>query len=186
VAKNLDALGVATAPEPTDEADNLVLNSPEQFKALGHPLRHQLINVLRQRPATLGQLATALESTKGTIGYHVKMLVDAGLLRPAQTRTVRGGTEQYFEPVGSGYRPELPGTGAARFLVNAALAEMVPGEPEETMLTHLRLTPGQARNLIARLADIAHERPAEEHPSEPYGLLLSVYRTDVPQLPSDG
>jgi DNA-binding transcriptional ArsR family regulator len=176
---------MANRPQPNRDDGDLVLDSPEHFKALGHPLRHRLINVLRQRPATLGQLAAALGSTKGTIGYHVRVLLDAGLLRPTGTRTVRGGTEQYFEPVGGGYRPRLPGTGAAEFLIKAALAEIVPGEPEQTVLTHLRLTPDQARQLIDRLADIAHERPAEDDRSEPYGLLLSVYRTAIPQLSSD-
>ncbi len=128
-----------TAPDDAD--GDFVLDSAEQFKALGHPLRHRLLNVLRQRPATLGQLAAALGSTKGTVAYHVRVLLDAGLLRTASTRTVRGGTEQYFEPVARGFRPQLPGIGAAKFLINAALDEMVPGEPEQTVLTHLRMTP---------------------------------------------
>src|SRR5580698_10587977 len=58
----------------------LVLRSPAQFRALGHPLRHRLFNLLRQRPATLAQLAAALGSTKGTVGYHVQLMVDAGVL----------------------------------------------------------------------------------------------------------
>jgi len=45
----------------------LVLRSPAQFRALGHPLRHRLFNLLRQRPATLAQLAAALGSTKGKL-----------------------------------------------------------------------------------------------------------------------
>jgi DNA-binding transcriptional ArsR family regulator len=167
-----------------DDGD-LVLDSPEQFKALGHPLRHRLVNVLRQRPATLGQLAAVLGSTKGTVGYHVKVLLDAGLLRPTRTRTVRGGTEQYFELVGSGFRPDLPGTGGAEFLLNAALAEMVPGEPEQTVLTHLRLSEAEARALIDELARIAHEPRSETTEGNSYGLLLSVYRTNIPRLPAD-
>jgi DNA-binding transcriptional ArsR family regulator len=168
----------------SDDGD-LILDSPAQFKALGHPLRQRLMNVLRQRPATLGQLTSVLESTKGTIGYHVKVLLDAGLVRPSRTRTVRGGTEQYFELVSTGLRPELPGTGGAEFLINTALAEMVPGEPEQTVLTHLRLTHDQARALIDRLAEFAHERPSDDDAGDSYGMLLSFYRTDVPRLPPD-
>ena len=163
--------------------DELVLHSPEQFKALGHPLRHRLVNVLRQRPATLSQLAAALESTKGTVGYHVKVLHDAGLLRPSQTRTVRGGTEQYFELVATGFRPELPGAGAARFLLDTARAELAPGGPEQTVLTHIRLTEDEADALIETLAALAHEPRGDE--GEAYGLLLSLFRIDVPRLPAD-
>lgn len=176
MTRNLDAYGVA-------DDDELVLDTPEQFKALGHPLRHRLVNVLRQRPATLGQLAAVLGSTKGTVGYHVKVLLDSGLLRPARTRTVRGGTEQYFELVASTLRPELPGIGGAQFLLRAAADEMIPGDPEQTLLTHVRLTEDQANDLIQRLAGVA--RGLGDDDGEAYGILLSVYRTDVPRLPSE-
>src|ERR1700735_5654270 len=53
----------------------LVLRSPAHFRALGHPLRHRLFNLLRQRPATLAQLAAALGSTQGTVGHPVPLLV---------------------------------------------------------------------------------------------------------------
>jgi DNA-binding transcriptional ArsR family regulator len=175
--RNLDACAVAS-----DE--DLVLDSPAQFKALGHPLRHRLINVLRQRPATLSQLALALGSTKGTLSYHMTVLLSAGLVRSAGTRTVRGGTEQYFELVSTGFRPVMPGAGAAKFLINAALAEMVPGGPEQTLLTHLRLSAPQAEALAQRLSEFANETRGDDD-GESYGLLLSLYRADIPKLPED-
>lgn len=161
------------------------LREPAQFKALGHPLRHRLLIALRHRPATLAQLATALGAAKGTIGYHVKVLQDAGLLRIAHERRVRGGTEQYYEPASEGLRiaPDAPVGG--EFLIRAALAEMLPlaeDDPGRTVLRHVRLTEEQAAELAARLETIAVPDAAE---GRSYGVLLSIYRADIPVLPSD-
>jgi DNA-binding transcriptional ArsR family regulator len=132
-----------------------VLSSPAQFKALGHPARHRLVNVLRQRPATLRQLGTALGLAKGTVSYHLRVLREAGLVRRAGTRHVRGGTEEYFALVSGDFR-HGDGAMGPEFLVRAALAEMRPprpGQPEQTVLRHLWLTPAEAAALAAQLAE---------------------------------
>lgn len=51
-------------------------------------------DVLRQRPATLRQLAEAPGLAKGTVSYQLRVLREAGLVRLAGTRHVRGGTEE--------------------------------------------------------------------------------------------
>ncbi|MEW9530544.1 ArsR/SmtB family transcription factor [Microbispora sp. NPDC049125] len=174
-----------TEPEP----DHLVLHSAAQFKALGHPVRHRMVNVLRQRPATLSQLTSALGSTKGTIGYHVRVLREAGLVRLAGTRQVRGGTEQYFALVSRGFKLDDDADAGTEFLLNAALAEMLParpGEPGHTVLRHLWLAPDEARAMAARLQEYVTEPlPADSSRGEAYGLLLSLYRADIPALPPD-
>jgi len=170
------------APEP------LVLRTPAHFKALGHPVRHRIVNVLRQRPATLGQLASALGLAKGTISFHVRVLREAGLVRLAGTRHVRGGTEQYFALVSPVFRLHEDAEGGPEFLVQAALAEMLPagdGEPGHTVLRHLWLSEQQARTLGAQLEDfVARQSPVAVVSGEAYGLLLSLYRADIPRLPA--
>ncbi|WP_412543415.1 winged helix-turn-helix domain-containing protein [Longispora sp. K20-0274] len=172
-----------------DDEEPVVLQSPAQFKALGHPLRHRMVNVLRQRPATLRQLTEVLGLTKGTIGYHVRVLRDAGLVRLAETRQVRGGTEQYFALVSRGFQVHPDAGIGAEFLVNAALAEMLPdrpGHPEHTVLRHLWLTPEEAHALAGRLREHGTgPRPDDRSGREPYGLLLSLYRADIPALAPD-
>lgn len=175
--------------QPRDEQDHLVLHSTEQFKALGHPVRHRMVNVLRQRPATLRQLAHALGMSKGTIGYHVRVLREAGLVRLAETRQVRGGTEQYFALVSRSFRLHQDAAAGPEFLINAALGEMLPAEPGQvshTALRHLWLTDAEARALEARLhATAAEPYPADPTRGEPYGLLVSLFRVNVPSLPPD-
>ena len=175
-------------PLPEDEAGHLVLHSPAQFKALGHPVRHRMVNVLRQRPATLSQLASALGSTKGTIGYHVRVLRDAGLIRLSDTRQVRGGTEQYFALVSRGFVVHETAEIGPEFLINAALAEILPprpGQADHTVLDHLWLTPDEAHALAAHLRLHAPEPRPDSSRGEAYGLLVSLYRADIPALSPD-
>ncbi|WP_436760990.1 ArsR/SmtB family transcription factor [Streptosporangium sp. V21-05] len=174
---------------PLDERDHLVLRSAEQFKALGHPVRHRMVNVLRQRPATLRQLAHALGMSKGTIGYHVRVLREAGLVLLAETRQVRGGTEQYFALVSQTFRLHQDAAVGPEFLINAALGEMLPagpGQASHTALRHLWLTGTEAHALEARLRATTAE-PCSTDPTrgEPYGLLVSFFRVNVPSLPPD-
>jgi DNA-binding transcriptional ArsR family regulator len=164
--------------------DELTLQSPEQFKALGHPVRHRMINLLRQRPATLRQLTAALGLTKGTIGYHVRVLREAGLIELVDSRQVRGGTEQYFALVAGAFRLAEDAGAGPEFLINAALGEMLPerpGHPEHTLLRHIWLSPQQAADLAAQLRGYA-SAPAGTDGGEPYGLLISLYRADIPKL----
>ncbi|MDG4827394.1 winged helix-turn-helix domain-containing protein [Asanoa sp. WMMD1127] len=159
--------------------------TPRQYKALGHPQRHRMLTALRRRPATIAQLAAALGSPKGTVGYHVKVLVDAGLVRQSESRTVRGGTERYFEATPGALVHDQHG---AEFLLRAALAEMVPpsgDEVEHTMLRHVWLTPARARALVERIEAWGHEPAQEEEAADAsaYGVLLSVFRADIPRLP---
>ncbi|MFI5532173.1 ArsR/SmtB family transcription factor [Kitasatospora sp. NPDC051853] len=175
-------------PRPTEDDEPLVLDSPAHFKALGHPVRHRMVNALRQRPATLRQLAEATGLAKGTVSHHVRVLQDAGLVRAGGTRQVRGGTEQYFELVSRGFRlPEDEG-GGARFLVEAALGEMLPERDDttHTRLSHLWLTPAQARALARSIETAAAHPDQDPERGEAFGLLVSLYRADVPRLPADG
>jgi DNA-binding transcriptional ArsR family regulator len=166
-------------------APEALVLTPAHFKALGHPVRHRIVNVLRQRPATLGQLASAMGLAKGTLSFHVRVLREAGLVRLAGTQHVRGGTEQYFALVSARFKlDEEAGPG---FLVQSALAEMLPagGEPSHTVLRHLWLTEQEARAVAAQLEDLATQpHPADAVSGEAYGLLLSLYRADTPRLPA--
>lgn len=58
-----------------------------EVKALGHPLRLRILRLAALREMTNKQLAERLGKDPGTVLYHVRQLVDAGLLEPAEVRT---------------------------------------------------------------------------------------------------
>jgi DNA-binding transcriptional ArsR family regulator len=164
-----------------EEDDVAAVTTPEQFKALGHPMRHRLLFALGQGQATISQLATALGSNKGNIAHHLKVLADAGLVRPAGTRQVRGGTEQYYRRAARGLKFDDAATTEVTF--RALAAEIAAAEPEPFLaLRTLRLTAEHAEQLAATLRDLADQ--AEDAVDQPrYGLLLGLYQpAQAPRL----
>jgi DNA-binding transcriptional ArsR family regulator len=157
-----------------EEDDVAAVTTPEQFKALGHPMRHRMLFALGQGEATISQLAVALGSNKGNIAHHLRVLADAGLVRPAGTRQVRGGTEQYYRRATPGLKYDDAAT--TEVALQALAAEIAAAEPGPFLvLRTLRLTPGHAEQLAATLRDLADQ--AEDAGDQPrYGLLLGLYQ----------
>ena len=156
-----------------DQDDVAVVSTPEQFKALGHPMRHRLLFALGQGEATISQLAAALSTNKGNIAHHLRVLTDAGLVRQSGTRSVRGGTEQYYRRASSGLTYNDPTTTEIAF--RALAAEIAAAEPDPFLvLRTIRLTPAHAAQLLATLRTIANQ--AEDAADQNrYGLLLGLY-----------
>jgi DNA-binding transcriptional ArsR family regulator len=67
--------------------------------ALSDEFRLTLLDRLSRQPASTTQLARGLGRPKGTVGYHLKVLERAGLVRVVRTRRVRAVTEKYYAPV---------------------------------------------------------------------------------------
>ena len=157
-----------------EEDDVAAVATPEQFKALGHPMRHRLLFALGQGQATISQLAAVLDSNKGNVAHHLKVLAGAGLVRAAGTRQVRGGTEQYYQRASRGLTYDDARTTEVAF--HALAAEIAAAEPDPFLvLRTLRLTPEHARQLTATLQDLANQ--AEDASDQPqYGLLLGLYQ----------
>ncbi len=107
---------------------------------------------------------------------------DAGLVRPAHERRVRGGTERYFERVAR--RLDFAGEGVAAQTAVAmrALGEDMAAAPVEphVVLRHLRLSPAQVEELTATLNRLAAELPEAEDTQPRYGLILGLYQHRSP------
>jgi DNA-binding transcriptional ArsR family regulator len=175
-----------------EEDGAITVTTPEHFKALGHPMRHRLLFALGRGEATISQLAAALGSNKGNIAHHLKVLTGAGLVRPTGTRTVRGGTEQYYQRAFASLEYDDPATTDAAFRALAADIAAAEGDPF-VMLRALRLSSEHAEQLTATLRELASQADdGDDHPR--YGLLLGLYqparepRDDrpVPAVPADG
>ena len=50
------------------------------FSALGHPLRRQVMDLLRKGPRTSGELVDAFEASWPTVSRHLSVLKDADLI----------------------------------------------------------------------------------------------------------
>ncbi|WP_433618500.1 ArsR/SmtB family transcription factor [Dactylosporangium sp. CA-139114] len=172
-------MSVPDAPPP-DEVMRVA--TPEQFKAMAHPLRQRLLFAL-VHPATISQLATATGSQKGNIAHHVKVLRKAGMVRVVATRTVRGGTEQYYQRTVRRY--ELGGEQAAActpLLVRAVADELAGAAPEPfLLLRNIRLTAEQVTHLTDELTRLSTELTDAGPDAHRYGVLLTLYRPAQPE-----
>jgi DNA-binding transcriptional ArsR family regulator len=91
--------------------DVLYVERFEQAEALFKPQR---VEVLRQlaEPRSCTEIGTALGQTPQRVYYHVKKLVDAGLVRQVSERRVRGIHEGIYQAAAQSYwlSPRLVGT----------------------------------------------------------------------------
>ena len=106
----------------------LKLDRPEQLKALGHPLRLKVLQVLgaTDEPLTNRELAARLEVDPGHLHFHVRMLHRAGLIELVDGS---GGREKPYRPVATHLEvgPEIRASGLASDLQAAQLRELTRG-----------------------------------------------------------
>ncbi|MEE4545501.1 winged helix-turn-helix domain-containing protein [Streptomyces sp. V4-01] len=169
------------APPSRPPQDAQQIGSPEQFAALAHPLRQRLLFALGRRPATISGLASQLGVAKGSVSHHLKVLRAAGLVYVAETRQVRGGTEQRYQRTARRMvvaDPEAAGT-AAMF---GAFAQELDRSPEGSAvrLRHLHLGPDKARRLRELLVELVDEAEEDEDDQPVLGVLVALYRPAGP------
>lgn len=51
------------------------------FKAIGHPVRNDILNLLREGPLTAGAISENFDLSQATISHHLTLLKKAGLIR---------------------------------------------------------------------------------------------------------
>jgi DNA-binding transcriptional ArsR family regulator len=159
-------------PEAAPSASNdvLMIEKAEQLKALGHPLRLRVLEMLGgegEEPLTNRELANRLSVDPGHLHFHVKMLVRAGLIE----RTEGGkGREKPYRAVATTVRvaPQLLGSrltgdlqGAMLEAVQLAFGLRKDGNFRSAQV-NARVTPEQAIQLITELVEKAQ---AMENPT---------------------
>lgn len=79
------------------ELDEMLdLDEPQQLKALGDPLRLLICDLVLERAMSVTEIADRVGRPKGSVAYHVDVLVDAGLLQVVRTRQVRAVEERFY------------------------------------------------------------------------------------------
>ncbi len=74
----------------------LVVNTAQQLKALGEPVRSRILGVILHQPATAKQIAERLGLTPGAIGHHLHVLEAVGLAQVVAKRLVKGIVASYY------------------------------------------------------------------------------------------
>ena len=176
--------------EPDYDLDDYVTaDSPESLKALGDPTRTLILALLLDRAATTTHLAEALGKPKGTVGYHLKVLVDAGLIRVVRTRQVRAMTEKYYGRVGRTIvYAGRPGDSKV-FMLQQAIDEVAADDDSALpmfTIRRVRIPESRAVEFSQRVLELAEEFVSlPRNGSTVYGFVAGVYPTALPVLPED-
>ena len=149
-------------PKAEQILDVLVLDQPEQLKALGHPLRLRVLETLGtsgKEAFTNRELANKLGVDPGHLHFHVRMLHRAGLIELAPGGR---GREKPYRSVAAHLRiaPEFRAAGLTGELQTAMLEEIrrgweaygEKGEFRSAQIT-ARIDPEQVRELVQMLVD---------------------------------
>ncbi|MFD9892909.1 ArsR/SmtB family transcription factor [Amycolatopsis sp. NPDC059027] len=137
----------------------------KEAKAAGHPLRLRILRLCQQKELTNKQLADRLERDPGTVLYHVRQLVDAGLLEQAAVRTGESGAlEKPYRAVGNTWWLDGPLNdfdAETRFApVEAFQEELREAGPEQVQAYErflLHLSPEDVAELDRRILEVLDE-----------------------------
>ena len=185
---------MADNPPDYELADRMALTRPAQVKAIGHPLRTTILQLLHERAATVTELAEAVERPKSTVAHHVDVLTRNGLLQVVRTRKVRAIEERFY------------GRTARMFHVAAEpspAGEAMPGDFNDLevaaresatafeqgklwgFIRHARISEDQASQFWDQMAELVDEFDRMPRSGETmYGFAIGIYPTDHPTLPT--
>jgi DNA-binding transcriptional ArsR family regulator len=170
-----------------ERRDVLVVDRPEQLKALGHPLRLRVLEMLGTEEGeglTNRELAQRLDVDPGHLHFHVRMLLRAGLIQLSETGR---GREKPYRSVARTIRvaPELIASGESSDLRSAMLQEVERGWQSFSAAGRFRiaqvtarLSEEQALHLITELVERA--RDMEDPEQEPL-VLTTVFHPPTAQ-----
>lgn len=88
------------------------------LRALGHPVRQEILDALALGPATSAMLARAMDSNTGVLSYHLRELGKAGLIEHDADRS--SGRAVYWKLASDDIRWDGPATAAQPGLARAA------------------------------------------------------------------
>lgn len=181
------------------------VGSPDQVRALAHPLRRRILELMIEAPITTKQVAERIGEKPTKLYHHVETLESAGFIRLVRTQKKRGTVEKYYEAVAErfvmdrqavevwsqsdGEQGELEtiiATSLDQTLdeIRGAMASGLIRADDDSgesvfIRSHLRMTPLQMTMLIERLQEwIRDVQGSHDADAElEYGLTVAFYPT---------
>jgi DNA-binding transcriptional ArsR family regulator len=169
-----------------------LVSEPRQLKAFADPLRVRVIHLLNSEALTNQQLADRLGEPQAKVFYHLRFLLDAGLITLVEERVRGGNVEKYYRATARLYGlrpgPDEPPTFAASMLESvlqevAASEATWPDQPIEWENRRLRLSPPRAREFNRRLLDQLAEFWGGPDPDDPNDVSRARSVKEDPDAP---
>jgi DNA-binding transcriptional ArsR family regulator len=175
-----------------DLEDLRVVSSPLELRAMAHPLRGTILELLLERAATVAELATSVGRPKSTVAYHVDVLQDADMVKVVRTKRVRAIDERFYGRTArlfyvgavdhTGDGPPSPFNSLA-----TAAAEAAPAHEADDLrciLRHARIPRERVAEFWDRVLALAGEFAQLPRSGDTvYGFVAGLYPTEYPTLP---
>lgn len=184
---------VADNPPDYELADRMALTRPDQVKAIGHPLRTTILQLLHERAATVTELSEAVARPKSTVAHHVDVLTRNGLLRVVRTRKVRAIEERFYGRTARMFyvaaEPSPEGEEVPRDFNDFEVAARESATAFEHgklwgFIRHARIPEERASEFWQKIAALVEEFDRMPRSGETvYGFAIGIYPTDHPTLP---
>lgn len=161
--------------------ESLEIDDPAVLAALYDPIRYRIFRAL-ETPRSMAELADEIGRPANRLYYHVRLLVEAGLVRQVGTRPSGRHTERVYGRAAARIRftgDVAPGAGTGLLGAIADELDTAIGHARETdpgMVSYhvVSLTPERAQELQAQLRALIDEYEGENAPlagTRRYGLL---------------
>lgn len=184
------------ADNPPDYAlaDRMALTDPAQVRAIGHPVRTTILQLLHERAATVSQLAEAIGRPKSTIAHHVDVLARNGLLQVVRTRKVRAIEERFYGRTARMFYVAAESSSAGGEAsgdfndFEVAARESATAFEQGRLwgfIRHARISEDQASEFWDRMAELVESFDRLPRSGETvYGFTIGIYPTSYPALPT--
>ena len=172
-------------------AAGLAVDEPQRLKALGDPLRLQICDLVLERAMSVTELAELVDRPKGSVAYHVDVLVEAGLLQVVRTRQVRAVEERFYGRTALTFvMPRRPGElpflrEVAAEMDHERLSEIEAGDDALddrwglATYRHARIPHDRVAEYTRRLDELALEFVDEPRDGDvEFGLYLALFPTN--------
>ncbi|MGW9168301.1 ArsR/SmtB family transcription factor [Agromyces sp. NPDC055658] len=184
------------ADNPPDYAlaDRMALTDPAQVRAIGHPVRTTILQLLHERAATVSELAEAIGRPKSTIAHHVDVLARNGLLQVVRTRKVRAIEERFYGRTARMFYVAAESSSAGGEAsgdfndFEVAARESATAFEQGRLwgfIRHARISEDQASEFWDRMAELVESFDRLPRSGETvYGFTIGIYPTSYPALPT--
>ena len=160
--------------------------TPEEFKAMAHPLRLRIIRLCLHDALTNKEIADHLGKDPATTLHHVRMLVRTGFLAAEPVRTGdRGALEKPYRSTGKSWilsvsRPEDQAVSllASIDAVRAEVAELETDGSLAGARLGLKLSPDRAAELAERIEELVQDlaNAPDDPTGDRYGLFVNLHK----------
>ena len=163
--------------------------TPEEFRALSHPLRMRILRLCLHEAMTNKELAEALGKDPATTLHHVRLLVRTGFLAAEPIRTgSKGALEKPYRATGKSWVLKMSKPEEAAVSMMASLdafrdevAEAAAVDPAwmiEFSRLGLKLTPATQKRVASRIERLVQYLAAldDEPDGDHYGFFVGFHR----------